>query len=134
MGKKTMNSCCRCFKARTGAYIIGLLGLAISLVDFLNNYNHQDGMKYMFYFCIAGSAFYTLVQIFLLFGLIKNQACLILLWLIVQGLFGLFFVIMFGFVSYIVAAHTCWHEERIDQNILFTFFCEEIPLKMEGWN
>ena len=90
-----MIKCCCCFKARTGAYIIGILGiifgiscLAILLVDIFATENHSNGVEYVFYISIGGSIFYTVFQLFLLFGLIKNKPCLIKPWLVVQAFFG----------------------------------------------
>ena len=62
-----MNTCCHFFKARTGAYIISILGiifdilgLGISLVEILDPENLQNGVKYVFYFSIAGSMFHII--------------------------------------------------------------------------
>ena len=94
--EKKVPTCCRCFSARTGAYIIAILGMSFGILDLVISEIHclrtkdmDSYVKYIFYSSFAGSIFYSFTQVLLLAGLIKNSSCLITFWMVIQALFGL---------------------------------------------
>ena len=94
--EKKVPTCCRCFSARTGAYIIAILGMSFGILDLVISELHclrtkdmESDVKYIFYSSFIGSIFYSITQVLLLAGLIKNSTCLITFWMVIQALFGL---------------------------------------------
>ena len=94
--EKHRKTCCDCFTARTGAYIIAILGMSFGIINLVITEIHclrtkdmDSDVKYVFYGSFAGSIFYSLIQVLLLAGLIKNSSCLLTFWMVNQALFGL---------------------------------------------
>ena len=67
----------------------GILDLVISELHCLRTKDMESDVKYIFYSSFIGSIFYSITQVLLLAGLIKNSTCLITFWMVIQALFGL---------------------------------------------
>jgi hypothetical protein len=99
-------NCCLCIKARSGAYIIAILGivygiLSLSYILFcFDDITKKIGQQlqrvdkdisniqevYMMYCCIATTILSTINSCFLLLGLYKNSPILLTTWLIIAGI------------------------------------------------
>ena len=101
-------NCCLCFKARTGAYIIGFLGIIYGLLSlsymffcFDDNTITKEIEKalhrvdkdisnihevYIIYCYVATTVLSTINSCFLLLGLLKNSPILLTTWLIIAGI------------------------------------------------
>ena len=97
-------NCCLCIKARTGAYIIAILGIVygISSLSYILLYHPyikneiEKGLKrfdkdifdkvYLIYCGITTTILSTINSCFLLLSLVKNSAILLTIWLIIAGI------------------------------------------------
>ena len=99
-------NCCLCIKARTGAYIIAILGIiygifSLSYILFFGFDISQMSEKvlqrvvknisnihevYLIYCSIATTILSTINSCFLLLGLVKNSTILLTTWLIIAGI------------------------------------------------
>ncbi len=100
-------NCCLCIKARTGAYIIAILGIVYGIsslsyilifgFDYITN-EIEKGLKrvdkdisnihevYLIYCGITTTILSTINSCFLLHSLVENSAILLTIWLIIAGI------------------------------------------------
>jgi len=94
-------NCCLCIKARTGAYIIGILGIIFGIFSLIyifekvdNNISNIERLS-LIYCSIATTILSTINSCFLLLGLVKNSTILLTTWLIIAGIGILVFALLF---------------------------------------
>ena len=91
-------NCCLCIKARTGAYIIAILGIIFGIFSLIYIFEKEKGLQRvdnnisnikrlsLIYCSIATTILSTINSCFLLLGLVKNSTILLTTWLIIAGI------------------------------------------------
>jgi len=105
-------NCCLCIKARTGAYIIAILGIIFGIFSLIYIFEKEKGLQrvdenisnikrdiliycILIYCSIATTILSTINSCFLLLGLVKNSTILLTTWLIIAGIGILVFALLF---------------------------------------
>jgi len=103
-------NCCLCIKARTGAYIIAILGIIFGIFSLFYILKKEEGLQrvdinisnihevYLIYCSIATTILSTINSCFLLLGLVKNSTILLTTWLIIAGIGILVLALLFVLV------------------------------------